>query len=775
MFDSESQNSLYNDKDSERTPDLYKGLEDSSISEDKKIKSEKQIHFLCKKCERIPLLKFFINNKIEYICECEDSPRKISVEKIFELLYDDYDIENKNLKCYLHQEKYFGYCKKCNINLCYNCTSNCSSHKKEIIPFAFETKTNNEKEYINKKLQEKNESQNINIIDNNDSRDKYIPINSRININQKNHQKNSTDNDNSKESDCLINKKEKNYIYNEKEKDIININNAKINIEDNYYFNKLFNLILNDYYDYPNLKHFETISNIEKFVTFSFGDYNEINIDYIFKEEDIKDNKIKVFGQGFVHKNKENCFLIVGEKLMELNEFICLSDIFDKIPTNSSIKLEIKLIERKTKKINDLSFMFHKVTAIMISKLNYFGFNFKNITDMRYMFYRCSSLKILPDISNWDTRNVTNMDFMFYDCSSLSSIPDISKWNTRNVTRMKYMFYKCSSLSSFPDISKWDTSNLTGTDFMFCHCSSLSSFPDISKWNTKKLIYTYNMFKNNIILLNFSNLTKFVKKIPKIHIKKDNIYLRYFESILDIINYIDLGYGLDYYSSIQYYFTILLTIFFAFFIYKGPFTPLDNSFNLVELYNYINNQISYSNILNHSDINIFRKMINDNTISTIIDIGTKEKEILINKIKILNFTSINGNISFESDKIYYQVYNIIIVIIFFISEITLIFIIFNIQYKYISSSNAIILLLILFFLNAFSIFIEVLDYNINRKLFESFKKYYNRVKKMFDIKIPLVNLGEHKNLNESVDVICLYLLLSIFIDIFIIILFKKLI
>ena len=46
MFDSESQNSLYNDKDSERTPDLYKGLEDSSISEDKKIKSEKQIHFL---------------------------------------------------------------------------------------------------------------------------------------------------------------------------------------------------------------------------------------------------------------------------------------------------------------------------------------------------------------------------------------------------------------------------------------------------------------------------------------------------------------------------------------------------------------------------------------------------------------------------------------------------------------------------------------------------------------------------------------------------------
>ena len=61
------------------------------------------------------------------------------------------------------------------------------------------------------------------------------------------------------------------------------------------------------------------------------------------------------------------------------------------------------------------------------------------VTDMRYMFYECSSLSSLPDISRWNTNNVTNMSAMFYECSSLSFLPDISKWNIHNVTDMSYM------------------------------------------------------------------------------------------------------------------------------------------------------------------------------------------------------------------------------------------------------------------------------------------------------------------------------------------------
>ena len=59
---------------------------------------------------------------------------------------------------------------------------------------------------------------------------------------------------------------------------------------------------------------------------------------------------------------------------------------------------------------------------------------------------------------------------MFYGCSSLLSLPDISKWNTDNVDSIKYMFYECSSLSSLPDISKWNTDNEPDMNDMFNGC-----------------------------------------------------------------------------------------------------------------------------------------------------------------------------------------------------------------------------------------------------------------------------------------------------------------
>ena len=62
---------------------------------------------------------------------------------------------------------------------------------------------------------------------------------------------------------------------------------------------------------------------------------------------------------------------------------------------------------------------------------------------MSCMFYYCSSLKSLPDISKWDTKNVIDISYMFYECKSLKSLPDISKWDIKNVTYMNSMFYNC--------------------------------------------------------------------------------------------------------------------------------------------------------------------------------------------------------------------------------------------------------------------------------------------------------------------------------------------
>ena len=117
-----------------------------------------------------------------------------------------------------------------------------------------------------------------------------------------------------------------------------------------------------------------------------------------------KNKYIKIFGKKFVENNKDNCFLIVNDKFKELSEF------YDYSTEKKSKHLKIKLIESNS------------------------------IVNMSYMFYECSSLYSLSDISNWDFSKVKNLDYMLLGCSSLSELPDFSKWNIDNITSMSYIF-----------------------------------------------------------------------------------------------------------------------------------------------------------------------------------------------------------------------------------------------------------------------------------------------------------------------------------------------
>ena len=100
---------------------------------------------------------------------------------------------------------------------------------------------------------------------------------------------------------------------------------------------------------------------------------NEISI--IYKIED-NDDEVKIFGSEFVKNNKHNCQIIYEDKEYELNEY------FD-IPNNIKDELKIKL-----RGIDD-------------------------ITNMSCIFYECSSLLSIPDISKWNTSNVINMSYLF--------------------------------------------------------------------------------------------------------------------------------------------------------------------------------------------------------------------------------------------------------------------------------------------------------------------------------------------------------------------------
>ena len=135
-----------------------------------------------------------------------------------------------------------------------------------------------------------------------------------------------------------------------------------------------------------------------------------------------------------------------------------------------------------------LFYVFSKLTEI--ENLNLFDTS--QVTNMRYMFYRCSNLTSL-DVSKFDTSQVTNMYRMFYECNSLTSL-DVSEFDTSKVTNMNGMFLRCSSLTEL-DVSNFNTSNVTDMEQMFFCCSSLTEL-DISNFKTSNVTDMNGIFSS---------------------------------------------------------------------------------------------------------------------------------------------------------------------------------------------------------------------------------------------------------------------------------------
>ena len=168
------------------------------------------------------------------------------------------------------------------------------------------------------------------------------------------------------------------------------------------------------------------------------------------------------------------------------------------IKSNSNFS-QISLIDNTKKNkqnyLTGIAGMFYNCSSLkFISDIS--NWNTENVTDMREIFCNCSSLEYLPDISNWNTRNVTNMNGLFFDCSNLKSLPDISKWDISNVTDLSGIFFGCSSLNSLPDLSKWNISKNKVMISIFNGCTSLKLLPDISNWKTNNVIIMSRMFYN---------------------------------------------------------------------------------------------------------------------------------------------------------------------------------------------------------------------------------------------------------------------------------------
>ena len=310
-------------------------------------------------------------------------------------------------------------------------------------------------------------------------------------------------------------------------KDIKDLEHMNIG-EDCYQFPKymaLKDIILDNYNKYRNFSCFQNLKNLIYFSKIKDNINNRVFIYIEYKSECNK--KIKLFGKEFYKKNKNKYNMIINGNTKELEEEYLSKEpdilkimLVEKPSSSNENKEEIDrsnlfngckdllnlifiyedLIPGKTlieksiwKNIQKIKCMFYGCSSLKslpdLSKLKT-----NNITNMNMMLYGCSSLKYLTDLSKWKTNNVTTMNMMFYGCSSLKSLPHLSKWKTNNATTMNMMFYRCSSLKYLPDLSKWETNNVTYMSMMFNKCSSLKSLPDISKWKTNNITNMNMMF-----------------------------------------------------------------------------------------------------------------------------------------------------------------------------------------------------------------------------------------------------------------------------------------
>ena len=279
------------------------------------------------------------------------------VYKIFYHQYNNSDCQG--IICQKHNKKFEYFCKECFIHSCNeinegNLNNGCDLIRLEEIRF-----DNKKIELLKNKIKPNIEEINENISNLNDT-------NTIINNNRNTE---------------LLTGKEKNQ------------------------FNKLINIIINDYNNFPNILHFFNIQNLFNFFNIKdenekeinskndfslnreFNQNDEISIEYI---NNISDTT-KLFHKTFVKNNKDNVYLQIEGENLELKT----GHKFKSTEKTVTIKLIIK----------------------------------KNVINMYKMFANCINLISLDGISKFRKTKVINISKMFYNCTSLSSIIDIKDWD----------------------------------------------------------------------------------------------------------------------------------------------------------------------------------------------------------------------------------------------------------------------------------------------------------------------------------------------------------
>ena len=155
----------------------------------------------------------------------------------------------------------------------------------------------------------------------------------------------------------------------------------------------------------------------------------------------------------------------------------------ETLPSNSAWvkdKQTVADIKRKLGNVTIVHIVFDK------------SFSTYTPTSLYKFFANLTKLKTITGLEYLNTEKVTNMSYMFFKCSSLTSL-DVTHFNTAKVTNMNNMFSNCSSLTSL-DVTYFNTANVTYMNNMFYSCSALTTIYASDNYVTDKVEYSYNMF-----------------------------------------------------------------------------------------------------------------------------------------------------------------------------------------------------------------------------------------------------------------------------------------
>lgn len=177
------------------------------------------------------------------------------------------------------------------------------------------------------------------------------------------------------------------------------------------------------------------------------------------------------------------------------------SAMFFQCPALTSLDLS----QWNVSQVTDIGYMFQKCSNLQTVDMSW-GAQTRNIQTANQVFYKCTALSEVKGMSGWDLSSVTTLNYMFRDCTALQDVAGVSNWNLPNVTTVVGMFENCTSITSL-DVSGWMPEKLQNIGYFVHGASNLASI-ELGKWSVPNLTNISSFtYRTKLSELDFSGWT----------------------------------------------------------------------------------------------------------------------------------------------------------------------------------------------------------------------------------------------------------------------------